>query len=151
MNCFPSIPCCLIYTNIFSNFKQKSGLTDFNISFSIYKVVDIFDSEDEDDNIFSDSRPTKNILAFSLERSLVLYEEVFSKAGVWDQFVPTCLEVLQQSQNKNTVRKLLEEYKDKNPLNPNTHRYSSCTKKQEEVTPKQCNIILFTTMIFNKD
>ena len=87
------------------------------------QAVDIFDSEDEDENIFSQSRPMKNILDFSLKRSLVLFEEIFSKPAVWDQFVPTYVEVLQQNEDKNTVRKFLEEYRDKNPLNPNAHRY----------------------------
>ena len=90
---------------------------------TVIQAVDIFDSEDEDENIFSHSRPMKNILDFSLKRSLVLFEEVFSKAAVWDQFVPTYYEVLQQNKDKNTVRIFLEEYRDRNPLNPNTHRY----------------------------
>ena len=86
------------------------------------KGVDAYDSEDEDNNIFCQSYPTKSNLNFSLKRSLVLFEEVFLKPGVWDQFVPVYAELLQRNGDEKTVRKFLEDYRDKNPLNPNTHR-----------------------------
>ena len=86
------------------------------------KGVDTYDSEDENDNMFPQTFPTKSNLDFSLRRSFVLFEEVFSKPGVWDQFVPVYVELLQRNGGESTVRKFLEEYRKMNPLNPNSHR-----------------------------
>ena len=85
-------------------------------------MEDIYDSEEEDDNIFSQTFVAKNSLNFSLKRSLVLFEEVFSKPGIWDQFVPLYVELLRQNGDENKGREFLEEYRDRNPSNPNTHR-----------------------------
>ena len=87
------------------------------------KGVDTYDSEDENDNMFPQTFPTKGNLDFSLRRSFVLFEEVFSKPGVWDQFVPVYVELLQRNGGESTVRKFLEEYREMNPLNPNSHRW----------------------------
>ena len=86
--------------------------------------MDIYDTDDEQDNIFvNKSFHAKTNLDFSLKRSLVLFEEVFRKPGVWDQFVPVYVSLLERS-GKDLVKSFLTEYRDKNPLNPNSHRYS---------------------------
>ena len=86
--------------------------------------MDIYDSEDEHDNIFVKSFHAKSNLDFSLKRSLVLFEEVFRKPGVWDQFIPVYVQLL-ETNGMDLVKEFLKEYRDKNPLNPNSHRYGN--------------------------
>ncbi|XP_028405068.1 TATA box-binding protein-associated factor RNA polymerase I subunit A-like [Dendronephthya gigantea] len=85
--------------------------------------METYFSEDEQDFMFPQTLVTKTKLDFSLKRSLVLFEEVFSKPGIWDQFVPIYVELLEMNGERNAVRKFLEQYKNTNPLNPNALRY----------------------------
>lgn len=84
--------------------------------------LDFSDSEEEHDDIFQQTLATKTNLDFSLKRSTVLFEEVFSSPGVWDCFVPAYVELLKSSEGVSGVRKFLEGYREKNVLNPNAHR-----------------------------
>lgn len=88
----------------------------------IFEGMETYFSEDEQDFMFPQTLSSNTKLDFSLKRSLVLFEEVFSKPGIWDQFVPVYVELLGMDGNGSAVRKFLEQYKDMNPLNPNAHR-----------------------------
>ncbi|XP_046864954.1 TATA box-binding protein-associated factor RNA polymerase I subunit A-like isoform X4 [Xenia sp. Carnegie-2017] len=87
------------------------------------KLQDMYDSDEEQDNWLSQTTQSQRNLNFSWKQSMVLFQDVFSNPGVWDQFVPTYLELLKCQEEEGLVRRFLCDYKNNNPTNPNSHRY----------------------------
>lgn len=82
----------------------------------------MYDSDEEQDNWLSQTTQSQRNLNFSWKQSMVLFQDVFSNPGVWDQFVPTYLELLKCQEEEGLVHRFLCDYKNNNPTNPNSHR-----------------------------
>lgn len=90
-------------------------------------VVGHFEEEDVSDEEqqggeFGTKRSGKRV-GFSAKKAMNLFEEVFAVSGVWDVFVPAYTNLLMRHEGVTQTRKFLKKYRDKNMLNPNTHRY----------------------------
>ena len=79
-------------------------------------------------------------MGFHGKQALALFGNLVEHGGVWDIFVTKQVELLKYYNKSDEVRRILERYKEKNPENPNAHRYTclcnianiiSCANRKE--------------------
>lgn len=81
----------------------------------------------EDDNYHLAEHTTnanmKRQMDFHGKMALGFFHDLVEHCGVWDIFVVKQVEMLQYYDKADEARRILMRYKQKNPENPNTHRY----------------------------
>ncbi|KAK3713309.1 hypothetical protein QZH41_009032, partial [Actinostola sp. cb2023] len=60
---------------------------------------------------------------YHANKALQFFDKLVENEGVWDVFVMRQVELLMFFERNNEAQTILERYREKNPENPNTHRY----------------------------
>ena len=72
----------------------------------------------------SRGKTVNEITHFNAKRALESMESVLAESGIWDVFVLKVLEIYDYYNQREKAVLLLQNYREKNCDNPNTHRYS---------------------------
>jgi len=84
----------------------------------------------------------KRQVDFHGKQALVLFHDLVEQNGVWDIFLIKQVEVLKYYNQADEARRILERYKEKNPENPNAHRYLYYFLKSEDTDKQElCNVL----------
>ena len=62
-------------------------------------------------------------MKFHGNKALLCFDQLVENSGVWDIFISKQVELLQYYDKQDEARNILQRYKEKNPENPNAHRY----------------------------
>ena len=87
---------------------------------------DVEGEDIEEMSHISDSASLTNLkrqMDFHGKQALLLFAGLVEHSGVWDIFVTRQIEMLKYYNKDDEARKVLLRYKEKNPENPNAHRY----------------------------
>jgi len=76
------------------------------------------------------------------KKTLILFNSVVEHCGVWDIFITRQVEVLKYYDQADEAKRVLLRYKEKNPENPNAHRYLYYFLKNENAHTKELLSVL---------
>lgn len=62
---------------------------------------------------------------FHGKKALISFSNLVEHCGVWDIFITRQIEILKYYDRSDEAKRILMRYKQKNPENPNTHRYDN--------------------------
>jgi len=71
------------------------------------------------------------------KKALILFDNLVEHCGVWDIFITRQVEMLKYYDRADEAKRILLRYKQKNPENPNAHRYLYYFLKSENVHKKE--------------
>lgn len=116
---FSSCPLLRAYSGLFAYLSWKKNRIQL-------EKRDIEGEDIEEMSHISDNASLTNLkrqMDFHGKQALLLFAGLVEHSGVWDIFVTRQIEMLKYYNKDDEARKVLLRYKEKNPENPNAHRY----------------------------